>query len=501
MTDRIFVLHYAGELSVKAKGTRNRFSERLARNLADALESAGVPFQIRRTWARLYVESPSSRAAEVAARVFGVSAVTVAAKRSWQNLEEILQAGEEIFASAVAGKTFAVRARRGGRRQTMPFNSPEVERELGARLLPGAAGVDLKTPEVEVRVELRRAQAYYSSHRIEGASGLPLGTEGRALALISGGFDSMVAAWLLLRRGVRLDYLFCNLSGEAHRDAVLRVMKVLADDWSYGYRPRLHLVDFKPVVAELKAQCPQPLWQVVLKRQMLRTADRLARLLKVSGIVTGEAVGQVSSQTLQNLAVISSVTEIPILRPLIGSQKDEIIALARRIGTHDLSAEVQEQCMLVPRHPETHAKPQKVLDAEVGLAPQTLERLIEERAVFDLRVLNLDKTKAPGLEVERIPEGAVVIDLRSPVAYKAWHPPGALHLDYREALESYRSLEADKTYVFYCEVGLKSAHLAELMHQAGFRAHHFGGGLKALLRQVEQQDEALRAVMSPVLLD
>ena len=498
--DRVFVLHYAGELSVKAKGTRNRFCERLARNLSDALDSAGLPHRIRRTWARLYVESPSERVAEIAARVFGVSAVAAAERRSWKTLDDILRAGEEIFKPLVRGETFAVRARRGGRRQTMPFTSPEVERELGSRLSPFASGVDLKSPGVEVRVELRRGAAYYSSQRAPAVGGLPLGTEGRALALVSGGFDSMVAAWLLLRRGVRLDYLFCNLSGEAHRDAVLRVLKVVADDWSYGYRPRLHMIDFRPLVAELEAHCPRSLWQVVLKRQMLRAADRLARMLKVSAILTGEAVGQVSSQTLQNLAVISSVTEIPILRPLVASNKEEIVETARRIGTHDLSAKVQEQCMLVSRHPETHAKPRRVLDAEIGLDPETLKRSIEARAIFDLRALDLTRVKAPGREVVEIPEGAVVIDLRSPLAFESWHYPGALHLGYVEALAAFRSFDRDETYVFYCEVGLKSAHLAGLMHEAGYRAHHFIGGLGQILRYAERGDAALRAVMSPALL-
>ncbi len=496
-----FILSYSGELSVKAKGTRNRFAERLVKNLADALKSAEIPHEIRRTWSRIYVESPSQRVAEVAARVFGVRSVAVTERRPWESLEDLLRDGEEIFTPAVAGKTFAVRVRRGGRSQKQPFKSPDVERQLGSRLAPGAAGVDLKTPQVVARIELRRDQAYYSSEGASAEGGLPLGTEGRALALISGGFDSAVAAWLLSRRGVMLDYLFCSLSGDSHRDAVLEVVKVLADNWSYGTRPRLHMIDFRPIVAELKQHCPSPLWQVLLKRQMFRAADALARISRASAIVTGEAVGQVSSQTLQNLAVISTVTELPILRPLATADKDEIVTWSRRIGTHDLSARIPEDCMLVPRKPETHAKPQKVDRAEVGLDPQLLDELIESRAVFDLRALDLGKLSAPDLETETIPEGAVVLDLRTSMAFKSWHVPGALWLGFANALAAYQSFDRDVDYVLVCEVGLKSAHLAAVMHEAGFRAFHFRGGFANVRRFVEGGDPALRFLTSPVLLN
>lgn len=496
----VYVLSYGGELSVKAKGTRNRFSERLARNLADALTGAGLEHRIRRTWSRLYVESPSARVAEVAARVFGVSAIRVAERRSWEGLDDLLRAGEEIFSAAVAGKTFAVRVRRGGHNQNAPFRSPEVERRLGSLLLPGAAGVDLKHPQVEASIELRRGDAYFSHRRVAGPGGLPLGTEGRALSLISGGFDSAVASWLLLRRGVMLDYLFLNLGGDGHRDAVLEVVKVLADDWSHGTAPRLHMVDFRPLVEDIQARCPQPLWQVVLKRQMLRAADHVARLTRSATIVTGEAVGQVSSQTLQNLVVISAATDVPVLRPLVASLKEEILDLARRIGTHDLCAGVPEHCALTPRRPETHAKPRRTAEAEARLDPAMLAELVEARAIFELRALDLSKLSAPDLEVDAVPEDAVVLDLRSAPAYKSWHYPGALRLDYPAALKAHRSFDRDACYLVYCEVGLKSAHLAELMHQAGYRAHHFRGGLKQLMRTSVGDDEALRAATSPVLL-
>lgn len=500
--ERVFLVRLGGELSIKSQRTRKRLTRRLADNLRDALSSAGLEHSLDVGWARILVRSPSPEAAEVVSRVFGVSSVSEAVRVSWRTLDDLVAIGERLFAAEVAGKRFAVRVRRGGDPRHIPFRSADLERALGARLLPHAAGVDLGNPEVTARIEVRAGgTAYCMTGRVVGPDGLPIAGEGRALALVSGGFDSVVAAWQLLRRGVTLDYVFCNLGGEAHRDGVLEVMKVLADRWSYGYRPRINVLEFGPVVDELRARTPETLWQVILKRQMLRAADRLARIGGAMALVTGEAVGQVSSQTLANLSVISDVSPFLQLRPLIGHNKDEITRLARQIGTYDASAKIPEYCGLAGKQPATSAKPAKVAAAEAALDPETLERALGERVVLDLRSLDLARMKAPELEVDSIPPEATVVDLRSAAAFDAWHWPGARHLEYAAALRAHREMDAAQRYVFVCEIGLKSAHLAELLHERGVAAHHVKAGMKTLRRLAEAEDPALRALMSPVLLD
>lgn len=497
-----FLVGFSGELSLKNKGTRKRFVDRLVSNLAEALRTHGVPCDIERSWSRLLLHAPSPEAAEVALRVFGVQSVTAITCRTWQTLEDILQQGEVVLAPYVEGKTFAVKARRGEAAQKVPFKSPDIERRLGSRLLPGSAGVDLSHPQAPVTVEIHGDEVYFGGVRRLAEGGLPIGTEGKALALVSGGFDSVVAAWKVLRRGVRLDYLFLNLGGDAHRDSVLRVLAVLADRWSYGYRPRLHMVDFRAQAEEIRQRCPRKLWQIVLKRQMLRLADSMARMHGLSAIVTGDVIGQVSSQTLQNLAVISAATPLPVLRPLLTEAKEDIVAMARRIGTHDASSKVPEYCDLAGKSPETHAKPSWVDEAEEALDVEALRRAAEERTTVDLRAFDLEMTQASRREVEEIPPGAVVIDLRSLHAYRSWHFPGAEHMSYGDAVRDLSAFEPGTTYVFYCEVGLKSAHLAELLGRRGIdRAHHVGGGLKRVLRLAEGDDPALEALRSPVLLD
>ena len=355
------MLRFSGELSLKGKKTRHRFVDRLVHNLADALRSHGLDYRIDRRFSRVIVEADSAEAGRIAARVFGVKAVAAMQKRPWCTKDDLLDQGAEIFAPDVEGRTFAVRVHRGEHATRIPFTSPEVERELGARLFGQAAGVDLKSPEVEAHIELRGDEAYFYARPEPGEGGLPIGTEGRALALVSGGFDSPVAAWAVMRRGVRVDFLFCNLGGDDHLAEVVRVMKQIADHWSYGTRPKLIVADMRPVAAELRDKVDARYGQVVLKRQMLRLATGVALSLGARALVTGEAIGQVSSQTLTNLAVTDGATPMTVLRPLVAWNKEEIFAFARRIGTYESSSRVAEYCGLdASVGPVTEAKKAKV---------------------------------------------------------------------------------------------------------------------------------------------
>jgi thiamine biosynthesis protein ThiI len=476
----VFLLRLSGELGTKARVTRAQFVTRLVRNVRDALARAGIEANVVRRHERVRVEAADPAAEAVLARVFGLQSLSKVERRPGAALGEVVASGLELFRDAVRGRRFAVRARRVGEARP-PFTARDVEVALGEALRPFAARVDLDHPEVTVHLELYEGDAWFFRERVPGPGGLPLGSSGRAVALVSGGFDSAVAAWQMQRRGVALEHVFCNLGGAAHELGVLRVMKVVAERWSAGMRSRLHAVDFAAVAAELRERCEARYWQVLLKRQMLRAAERVARERRALAIVTGEAVGQVSSQTLGNLAVISQATALPILRPLVGANKDEIIALAEKIGTAALSAVVQEYCAMVPRRPATAAALDAILAEEARLDPAVLERAVAGRRVFDLDALDPEAHGVPELEVETIPPGATVIDLRSRAAHRAWHWPGALQLDLGPALQAYPSFDKEKNYVLYCEFGLKSAHLAELMRRSGFAAFHVKGGTKRLM--------------------
>ncbi len=509
MPDHLLILRHSGDFYTKARKTRLRFQQRLAKNIQDALSSHYIPYQLDRTWSRSYLSTPDERAAEVLTRVFGLQSVSMVVARPWERMEDLVREGVAVFADSLRGKTFAVRASRRGERGKIPFDSLDIERALGRALLDAGAGkVRLADPEMIAYVEVEpgtseapgRAHFFYDKFR--GWGGLPISVEGRALALVSGGFDSAVASWLMLKRGVQVDYVFCNLGGAAHRLGVLKVMKVVADLWSYGTRPRLYEVDFQPIAAELREKTRPLHWQIVLKRQMVRAAVALARRTGRVGVITGEAVGQVSSQTLQNLGVISQASSVlPVLRPLLGFNKEEILDLARKIGVYDLASAVGEYCDMVSRHPATKASLQHVLRDEAGLDPGLLHGLVEVCTSHDLRGLTPESLGPSGLETDRVPEGATVLDLRSTSAYKSWHWPGSLQLDFPRALEAYPSFDRERPYVLVCEVGLKSAVLAEKMQEAGFRAWHFGGGIKDLISLAEKQKLADLSLLAPAVRD
>ncbi len=507
MSRQLYLIRLSGEVTTKAPRTRARFTRRLTQNLEDGLTAAGLDFRIDRQWSRIYVECeepdrPSGLpggAAEVIRHTFGIHSVSAVERRSWGDLADLVAAGHELFAGAVAGRSFAVRARRTGDRSKIRVRSKELEVELGAALLPHARKVDLDHPEVTVSVEIHAREAYFFRGRQMGPSGLPLGTEDRALALVSGGFDSAVASWMMLRRGVALDYVFFNLGGAAHELGVLRVMKVIAEQWSHGEHPRLYSVDFRPVVVKLQETVTPRYWQVILKRLMLRAAQTLAHRQRAGALVTGEAIGQVSSQTPQNLAVISRPIDLPILRPLLAFNKGEIIDRAREIGTYELSSAVDEYCAILPKKPATRASLGTVDREEAALDLSILDAAVRERTVRDLRRLDPAELGGGELEIDRIPEGARALDLRSKAAYDAWHPAGAEYLDFFRALKTYSSFDRAPTYVLYCEVGLKSAHLAELMQQAGFKAYHVPGGARTLLRRETERDPAAASLLAPAL--
>jgi len=338
------VLVRYSEVAVKGRYTRVRMERLLSRNLLEALGLRGVWARLERAPGRILLWEPTDvdAAVEASARVFGVKSVSPAVAFQFETLEDLVERATEYFAERARGRRFRVTARRSG---THSFTSLDVERLLGARLVEAGAGpVDLTSPEYVAYVEIRGSTAFLYEKIVEGPGGLPLGSEDPVLVLYSGGFDSTATAWLVMRRGSPAGLAYYHMGvREAYENAV-KIAKKLAQEWVYGHNPILYLVDFTRI-ARIIGEKVRPRYRVlVARRLMLSHASRLAEEEGYEALATGESIGQVATQTVRNLRLIGGGHPLPILRPLAGSDKDEVVALVRRIGLYEEVSKQVEAC-------------------------------------------------------------------------------------------------------------------------------------------------------------
>lgn len=471
-----------GELTLKSDKSRRRFLNRLIRNIENALDSLSAKYRIENLWSRLIVEVDGDldKALNTLKRVFGIHSLAVIKDYYFKDMDDLVRVGVNEYKNIVKNKSFAVRVRRTGKH---PFTSMDIARILGEKLRNYAKGVELKMPEVEVRIEIRDNRVFYYKKLVKAYGGLPVGTEGIALALVSGGFDSAVAAWYTLKRGAIVHYVFCNLNGEGYKLDVINVMRVLSDMWSYGYSPKLYIIDFNEVLDEIK-KTREDYWNVILRRMMYRAAEYIAKRIGAKTIVTGESLGQVSSQTLTNLYVSQLAIELPINRPLFGMDKEEIINIAREIGTYEYSAKIQEYCAIIPEKPVLYASKKVVRDEEDKIDMKILWNALE-----NMEIINLKKYVYRGLDeaaLNTIPSGYKLIDIRSEDEFKKWHYPAAINIPVNKLQQDPdKYLSKNEKYLIYCDRGVVSKEIALILREMGYDVHYFIYGLPKLKKICE----------------
>jgi thiamine biosynthesis protein ThiI len=361
------IVHYH-EISLKG-GTRPMFLRHLARNLERATEDVG-PARVRQLPGRIVLELADRADPEAVkrrvVRVFGVANCAVA-WRVPSTLDAIRSAVLRVVEGRVFG-SFRITARRAFK--TYPMTSVELNRDLGALVQERTgARVDLHDPGFTVHVEVLPAETFVYADREPGPGGLPVGASGTVTALLSGGIDSPVAAWRLMKRGCRVVLVHFHSVPYLPPTSQVKALALAERLTAWQYDSRLYLVAFGEIQREVVLAVPPPARVVVYRRLMIRIAEAIARRSGAAALVTGESLGQVASQTLANLSRIDEVATMPVLRPLIGMDKLEITAQAQAIGTFDISIEPDADCctLFVPKHPATRMTPDEVAAAEARL--------------------------------------------------------------------------------------------------------------------------------------
>ncbi len=365
--EKLFLVHY-GEIGLKGKN-RSFFEKKLAQNIKLSLQGMGCA-EVRRIYGRILVmlqpEADVTAIQERLGKVMGIAHFELALAAE-QTIDAIQAAALELVKGRQF-KTLKVETKRANKR--FPLTSPEVSAAVGAHLLNATgASADMHTPDLRCNIEIVDEAAYIYVDKIRGVGGLPVGASGKVLIMLSGGIDSPVAAWRMMKRGTKA--LFVHFYSYPYTDkASLEKVEELAEILAtWNYRTQIYLVSFAEIQQEIVTQTPAPFRVILYRRMMVRIAQQIAATAKAKCLVTGESLGQVASQTLGNLRVIEEVAEIPILRPLIGDDKAEIMELAERIGTFEISTLPHDDCcsLFVPKHPATNASLEAVQEAEAAL--------------------------------------------------------------------------------------------------------------------------------------
>ena len=462
-----FIIKLFPEITIKSKPVRKRFVKQLQDNLRKLLKRIDEEIIVKKDWDKIDVETASENTLihrniiEVLSNTPGIANFIQVKEYPLGDFHDIYLKTKDAYESRIAGKTFVVRCKRTGHHD---FKSIEVERYVGGGLNQhtDAAGVKVKGADVTVKIEIRHDRLYVVDEVYSGLGGFPLGTQDAVVSLLSGGFDSAVASYLTTKRGLRTHFCFFNLGGSAHEVAVQEVAFYLWRKYGASHRVKFISVPFEGVVEEILTKVDNSQMGVILKRMFLRAASKVAENLSVEALVTGEAVAQVSSQTLRNLSVIDSVTETLVLRPLITTDKQDIIDIATKIGTEDFSKNIPEYCGVISVKPTTKAKPEKIEREEEHFDFSVLDDAIENAVYFNIDEMEksvLAETTVVNL-VDRVESPDCIIDIRHPTEeeLKPLDVEGVeiLHIPFYSLKTQLATLDQTKSYFLYCDKGVMS---------------------------------------------
>jgi len=377
---RAYLVKY-GELAIKGKN-RYIFENTLVDQIKNRLQKLGS-FQVIKEQGRIYIEPLENiyqdDVIDALTKIFGIVGISPVSVLENSDFDNIKEASKEYFNAEYNDKnfTFKVEARRAIK--SYPLNSMEIAREVGAYLLDqfDTLKVDVHKPQVKLWIEIRN-KTYIYSKTIKGLGGMPVGSNGKAMLMLSGGIDSPVAGYMIAKRGVKLDAVYYHshpYTSERAKEKVIELAKIIS---TYSGRINLHVVPFTDIQMHIYEKCPHAQLTIIMRRIMMKIAESIAEKKGALALVTGESIGQVASQTIQSLATTNNVCNMPVFRPLIGFDKQEIVDISEKIGTYETSILPYEDCctVFVAKHPVTKPKLESIERSEKNLVD--IEKMIEE---------------------------------------------------------------------------------------------------------------------------
>ena len=388
----LILLKY-GEIALKGLN-RPVFERKLIDNIASAVSKIGK-FSIRNSQSTIYLEPLEDgidmfETIDRLQRIFGIVNICPV-MRCEKDMDSIFKTAVECLSDLdLSGKTFKVEAKREDK--TFPLNSPQISREVGGAILKaygdGGLKVDVHDPDILVQVEIRK-EAYVFAEKFSGAGGMPVGTGGKATLLLSGGIDSPVAGWMIAKRGVKIEAVYFHsppYTSERAKEKVVDLAKILS---VYAGAIKLHVVPFTDIQLSIIENCPKEYLTIIMRRLMMRIAEKIARQNGSLALITGESVGQVASQTMESLYCTDSAVNMPVFRPCIGMDKEEIVRISKKIDAYETSIQPYEDCctIFVPKHPKTKPSLGEIVKAEenLGDVEAALDKAIADTEVIEVK--------------------------------------------------------------------------------------------------------------------
>ncbi|MBE8166757.1 MAG: tRNA 4-thiouridine(8) synthase ThiI [Shewanella sp.] len=475
-----FIVKLYPEIMMKSKSVRMRFTKMLESSMRNVLKAVDENVRVQRQWDKILVNIPDADEALIAAVserlgcIPGIAHSLQVEESTFTDVDDIYQQVLPIYKETLAGKTFCVRVKRSGNHD---FKSIEVERYVGGGLNQHtqAVGVKLKDPDITINLEINQDKLYLVVKRIKGLGGFPMATQEDVLSLISGGFDSGVSSFQFIKKGARTHYCFFNLGGAQHEIGVKQVAYHLWKKYGESHKVKFITIPFEDVVSEILERIDNGQMGVVLKRMMMRCAAQVADKMGIQALVTGESLGQVSSQTLTNLNVIDRSTDLLILRPLIAMDKQDIINESRLIGTEDFSKTIPEYCGVISKKPTVKAVLAKIEAEEEKFSDDLVEKTVANAKIMTVRDIaaEMDEQVTETETVTDLSCNEIVIDIRSreeeersPLVIEG---VTVKHIPFFKLSTEFAELDKEHTYLLYCDRGVMSKLQALYLIEQGYQ--------------------------------